>query len=382
MNPCSLFAWSIGCFPAMKTAICLLCLLAGLGVEISFAQDIPGSEETLPLIWEQIAAQPDDVGIGCVPLNLPANTVLYNADEAFPLASVSKLLIFLEYARQLYDGQISFDEMVDVATLARYNLPRTDRGAHDRFMAQYPPDVQEISLWELAHGMIQYSSNAASDYILDRLNPADWASLYEALSLTNTDFPHSLTMIPLLMNNHETGRATLDEVDSLSRAQGERYLDLYVENETWRQAEIEHRSGRGSQFPSWNVQAAILEQHTASGTVNDFLKVMRAIYTDDDALSERVKAQARLSLIWSKNAFISERYFEFGSKLGFYSGGTLALVAYGNPYGGDRVISAVFFRNIPRPMYNDMLESDAIGDFVHWMNFNGCRGLRERLPSD
>lgn len=368
----------------MKTTTFILLTLTALIFSggLTFAQDIPGSETTLPLIWEQIAAQPEDVGIGCVPLGTPANAVLYNADEAFPLASVTKLLLFIEYTRRLDSGEIGYDEMVNVAELNRYNLPRTDRGAHDRFMAQYPADIETISLWELAVGMIQYSSNAASDYMLDRMQPVNWDALYERLSMTNTDYPHSLTMIPLLMNNHETGRATLSDIGSLSVSRGERYLDLYVQNGAWRQAEIEHRSGRGSQFPAWNVQAAVLDQITAAGSVNDFLNVMRAIYTDNGALPARVRTQTRLAMIWSENSFINEHYFEYGSKLGFYSGGTLALVAYGYPYGGERVITAVFFRNIPRRMYNDLLEEDAIGDFAHWMNFNGCRGLRAQLPSE
>jgi D-alanyl-D-alanine carboxypeptidase len=368
----------------MKTTKLLFLSLATLLLSVSlvYAQDVPGGKDSASLLLEQVAQQPDDAAIGCVPLRSPANAVLYNADQGFPLASVSKLLIFIEYTRRLETGEIGYDEMVDVATLDRYNLPRTDRGAHDRFMAQYPAGVEQISLWELAFGMMQFSSNAASDYLLDRLAPINWDSLYAMLSVENTDYPHSLTMIPLLMNNHETGKATLDEIDSLSRSQGERYLDLYVQNEAWRQAEIEHRSGRGSQFPAWNVQTAILEQYTASGTVNDFLNVLRAIYTDDGALPERVKTQTRLSLIWSENEFITQRYFEYGSKLGFYSGGTLTLVAYGNPFGGMPVISVVFLRNIPRRAYSELLEEDAIGDFVHWMNFNGCRGLRDLLPAD
>jgi len=348
----------------------LLYLTTGLA-----AQDEPN----LSTLWEQIGAQPDDFSLGCVPLNDQANTFLYNADEPFPLASITKLLIFIEYARRLDAGIITFAEMVDVETLDRYNLPRTDRGAHDRFMGQYGANVQEITLWELALGMVQYSSNAASDYILDFLDPVDWQSLYQTLSLTDTDYPHSLTLIPLLMNNHETGRTTLRNLDSLSIAQGESYLDLYVQDETWREAEIEYRSGRGSQFPEWDMQAAIL-QHTATGTVNDFLNILRAVYGENDALSDNVRSLARLALLWRDNAYISEWYLEYGSKLGFYSGGTLTLIAYGYPYDGQPVMSAIFFRNIPRSVYNEMVEQDAIGIFAHWLNFNGCMGLSDAMP--
>ncbi|MBL8133870.1 MAG: serine hydrolase [Anaerolineae bacterium] len=360
-----------------------LALLA-LGAATALAQDETEDsdvESSLALIWELVSDQPQDVGIGCVPLNEPDRAVFYNADEPFPLASVSKLLIFIEYARRVDIGEISWSETVDVAVLDRYNLPRTDRGAHDRFMTQYPPDIQQIYLSELAIGMMQYSSNAASDYLLDRLAPVDWASLYRSLSISHTDPPHSLTMIPLLMNNHETGKAGLRDIPSLSIETGERLLDLYVSDEAWREDEIEYRSGRGSQFPIWSIQAAILEADTASGTVRDFLSILRLLYTPGvtNGLSENVKAATRSALRWIGNPYIDERYAAYGSKLGFYSGGTLTLVAYGDPLLGDPVLSAVFFRDIPRRTYNFLLEEDAIGHLAHWMNFNGCAGLADAI---
>ncbi|MBE0690713.1 MAG: serine hydrolase [Anaerolineae bacterium] len=345
-----------------------------------------GATAALALLWEQADVQPDDFGIACVPLDNPAGAYLYNAYSPFPLASVTKILIFIAYAERLEAGRISLDERVDTSRLALYNLPRTDRGAHDRFMSIYPQGTTSISLWDLAAtGMIQYSSNAASDYLLDRLYPTDWDALYTSLALTDTRYPNSLTMIPLLMNNHETGKATLDDLEDLTAAEGERYLDLYVQNGLWRQAEIDYRSGRGSgsQFPEWDVQAAILEQHTATGTVADWVKVMEAIYNQDEdgPLSYSVKAMMRAALRWHENDFINENYAEYGSKLGFYSGGVLALVAYGRPIGGSPVISVAFFRNVPRRTYNQMVREDSIGDLAHWMNFNACAGLAETIDS-
>lgn len=371
----------------MKTWLLTLLLLLILGAGIAHGQgddddddDDLTVDDPLVLLWDQVERQPSDFSVGCVPLNAPANAVFYDAGVPFPLASLTKLLIFIEFARRVDSGAISAFESVQVTTLERYNLPRTDRGAHDRYMSIYPPNVRVVSLWELASiGMIQYSSNAASDYLLDRLAPIDWRSLYRSLGMNNTDFPHSLTMIPLLMNNHLTGEIEMGDLDSLSIEQGEAYLDAYIEDAAWRQAEIEHRSGRGSQFPDWEVQSAFLEQITANGTVADFLRVMTVIYGDSPNLTDGVKDLVRLALRWQENSFINETYNEYGSKLGFYSGGTLTLVAYGYPVDGEPVISAVFMRNIPRQMYNLMVWNDAVGDLAHWMNFNACNGLREAI---
>lgn len=344
-------------------------------------QNIVTLPENLALIWEQIAAQPDDFGTACMPLQNPGQTVLYNG-AAFPLASVSKLLIFLEYARRVDSGLIPLDETISVAQLERYNLPRTDRGAHDRFIASYPTTPTILPLWEVAtQGMIQYSSNAASDYLLDRMAPIDWEALYMLLGISATSYPNSLTMIPLMMNNHETGMATMQTIADLSAEQGETFLDLYVDDDTWRQAEIAYRSQGRRSFPAWDVQSAILQAHTATGNVNDFRIIMRAIYDTVSPLSENVRYMARTAMQWRNSDFVDQNYAEYGSKLGYYSGGVLTLVAYGKPYAGSPVITVIFFRNIPQVIHRDLLREDSIGDLAHWMILNGCSGLRDLITS-
>ncbi len=178
-----------------------------------YAQEAPGTSPALEPLWNQVYAQPQDFSVACMPLGDPSGAVTYQPLEAFPLISVSKLLIFIEYARRVDAGQIELDEMVNVSTLNRYDLPRTDTGAHERFLERYPPETRSISLWEVAAlGMIQDSSNAAADYLLERLEPVDWDSLYAMLNVTDTGYPHSLNIIPLLMNNHETGLPALVDV--------------------------------------------------------------------------------------------------------------------------------------------------------------------------
>jgi hypothetical protein len=314
-----------------------------------------------------------------MPLGNRNAITLYNATEPFPLASVSKLLIFIEFARRVDAGTLSLDELVEVETLNRYDLPRTNRNAHERFLEQYPPDTQSIRLWDIAAtGMMQYSSNAAADFLLERLGYIDWTSLYQRLNLNGTGYPHSMSMIPLLMTNHETGQATAADVESLSITQGEALFERYVQDAEWRQLELAYRAGRRS-FPAWNVQAAILQQHTVTGTTYDFLNVLTAVYDLGGPLSENTKQMVRAALKWNDNEFIDSAYLEYGSKLGYYSGGTLALVAYGHLYTGHPVISAVFMRNIPRRVYSELLEQDAIGDLAHWMNLNECAGLLEPI---
>jgi hypothetical protein len=366
---------------------------AVMSVNPGIAQIPDPLPEGVVAILNQASEQPDDFAVACQLINNPDRVISYNADERFPLASVAKLLIFIEFAIRADNGQISRSEQVSVAVLESYNLPGTDRGAHDRFMSRYTPGTVTIPIGELAtDGMMQYSSNAAADFLLDRMLPIDWERLYGLLGVQMTDQPHALTAIPLMMNNHLDGMATMQSVPDVSLAQGKSYLRSYLFTATWRAAEIAHRTtqttgssrgqggGSSRNWPEWDVQAAVLQQHTAIGTATDFLAVLNSIYGTKPGLSARVRTIVREALRWNNNSYINDNYVEFGSKLGFYSGGTLTLIAYGEPLNGQPVISATFLRNIPREVYFDLVREDAIGDFAHWLNFTGCRDLNDLLP--
>lgn len=360
----------------------IVLMLVVVSAAPALAQQPIDLNTNLSVLWDHLRDHPEDFSAACMPLDAPGSMVLYNATERFPLASVTKLLIFIEYAQRVDAGAISATEMVDLDVLNHYDLTRTDASAHRRFLNLYPAETQAISLLDIAYtGMMQYSSNAAADYVLDRLRPVDWVSLYEALNITSTDYPHSLSVIALLMNNHETGETTLEDIPSLSVAQGEALYDRYLYDLAWRAAEIAYREERRRAFPQWEVQSAVLQDVTATGTVSDFLNVMAAIYGQGGPLSESVKAMTRAALRWRNNDLLDSNYIEYGSKLGFYSGGTLALVAYGLPYGGQPVISAAFMRNIPRQEYNTMRRQDSIGFLAHWMNFNACDELLDTIQS-
>ncbi len=366
---------------SVKRLAWFLIFLMG-GVPLVSAQQPVNITLNLEPMWDEIHAQPDDFGVACMPLDDPGSLKLFHADEPFPMASVAKLLIFLEYARQVETGQIGLDEQVPLEILNSYDLPGTNRGAHDQFLALYPADATSISLYDLAAtGMLQYSSNAAADYLLDRLSPVNWDDLYGLLGLYQTDPPHSMSAVALLMSNHETGQPRLAEVPSLTIAEGEALFDRYLSDPGWRAAELDYRTARRRTFPNWDVQAAILDQLSAHSTARDLLKVLAAVYRPQSMLSGQVRSMTRAALQFHGYSLIDSLYIEYGSKLGSYSGGLLALAAYGYPLNGEPVISVTFLRNIPRGNYSRLLRDDSIGYFAHWMNLNACAGLLEGINS-
>lgn len=361
----------------------LVCLIVLTGVLPALAQQPYEENEALALLWDEVHAQPADFSVACMPLATPSRTVLYNSTEAFPLASVYKLLIFVEYARQVAAGIIPTDEMVPIEVLNLYDVPRSNAGAHQQFLAEYPADVTALSLWDVAaNGMIQYSSNAASDYVLARLGAVDWGALYWSLGVTGTGYPLPFGVVAMLMDNHETGPVTIAGIPSLSVAEAATRFERFVLDPDWRAEEIAYRASRDQARGDWAAQALVLQRFTVTGTTQDFLNVLDSIYDQGGPLSENTKQMVRWALLWQDNGYVNNLYREYGSKLGYYVGGTLTLVAYGLPHEGVPVISVTFLRNVSRPMYRDMRELDSIGELAHWMNHNACEGLLDAIYGD
>ncbi|GIO09907.1 D-alanyl-D-alanine carboxypeptidase [Brevibacillus reuszeri] len=94
----------------------------------------------------------------------------YNSNRAMTLASTSKLVIALEYAKQAAKGKINPSKKVSLDDLALFYVPGSDGNAHEAWLKDIETRqvVQngKVSLQEVAKGMIKFSSNANSEYLL------------------------------------------------------------------------------------------------------------------------------------------------------------------------------------------------------------------------
>ncbi|MET3210500.1 UNVERIFIED_CONTAM: D-alanyl-D-alanine carboxypeptidase [Paenibacillus sp. PvR008] len=94
-------------------------------------------------------------------------------NRMMPLASTVKTVIAVEYAKQAAAGTINPDERIKLTALERFYLPRLDGGAHPAWLKDMEAKGRlkngTVSLREVAKGMIRFSSNANTEYIMDRL---------------------------------------------------------------------------------------------------------------------------------------------------------------------------------------------------------------------
>lgn len=87
--------------------------------------------------------------------------------EPLPLASTVKIIVAIAYAQQAADGHINPQQQVRLRELETFYIPKTDGGAHEAWLAQLNLNGKEsVPLSEVAKGMITYSSNANTDYLM------------------------------------------------------------------------------------------------------------------------------------------------------------------------------------------------------------------------
>jgi beta-lactamase class A len=88
----------------------------------------------------------------------PQQLVSLNPDLLFPAASLAKVPILIEVARQVEQGMLSWH--------TRYTLPASVRVPSSGVIADLSPDLQP-TLRDLAHLMITISDNTAANMLLD-----------------------------------------------------------------------------------------------------------------------------------------------------------------------------------------------------------------------
>jgi len=81
-----------------------------------------------------------------------------NENVKLPLASMAKIVIAVEFAKQVSEGKISRDEQISLQELEKYYVKNTDGGAHPDWLedaeARKLVKNGQIALEEVAKGMI------------------------------------------------------------------------------------------------------------------------------------------------------------------------------------------------------------------------------------
>lgn len=332
-----------------------LCLV-GTALTVS-AQ--PNRNAAVESVLDYIVQNRNEVGIACFPIGNPGAGVYLNADERFPLASVSKILVLAEYARRAAEGQLDPLERVRLADVDAYWLPRTDGNRHQAWLEETPTRDGTVPLSEIARAMMYYSSNAATDYLAERFGRAAFVDLYARLNIRDIDYPTNWIGLFLALENHQDGVRSVEDFDAaFFEAESDRLTRLYVDDPAWRLAERANRASQARGFiANGEEQNAFFEQFGAQGTPRAVARLMGAIFSGE-LISERVSAIMRDVMDWEMDNPINRADFNMLATKGGSLPGILTGAWFAAPRGSledaqprQPTALAVFYRGMPIAQY-------------------------------
>ncbi|EON73620.1 serine hydrolase [Lysinibacillus sphaericus] len=118
--------------------------------------DIIKLMEKNPEMWSMSVIQNDN------------EIITYNKDKIIPLASTVKILYAVAFINAVRNKFLNPDELVPVKEVDSLYLKNTDGNAHNLWK-ENEHIGSEVTLKEIAKGMMKYSSNACTDFIYYRL---------------------------------------------------------------------------------------------------------------------------------------------------------------------------------------------------------------------
>lgn len=126
-------------------------------------------------ILQLIKQKAVDKTIGVIMQYNDERVVTINEHEPLPLASTSKVMIAVTYAELAAKGDIDPQTRISLEEIERYNVPKTDGGAFNRWLSTLNTEDNKVTLQEIVSGMIAEGANANADFLmtyigLDRIN--------------------------------------------------------------------------------------------------------------------------------------------------------------------------------------------------------------------
>ena len=264
--------------------------------------------------------------------------ITYQSDVVRPLASTVKILIGVEYAMQIDAGVLNKNRSVALDDLNHYYYKNTDGNAHENWLKTMDSEGKvknnEVTLHEVAKGMVTYSSNANTDYLIDLLGISAINARAKFLGLTQHEEVYpigSALLIPKEINSASMKKEQL--IQKLEDMPMEEYRTL-AEKLSKQMKERTIKIEEVKFDLSMNVQR-VWSDRLIGASANDYGKLLAIISNDE--LPGEAAATVRDLLEWPMqyNEQNSERFVHLGAK-----GGSTAFVLndamYAEDHNGDK----------------------------------------------
>ena len=338
--------------------------------DVSLSQ-IP--EEARPAV-EYMLANPGHVGLAAFEAGRETEGLYLNADNPLPLASVVKVIHLVAYANAVELGELDPAAVVPLSELERYYLPNSDLGSHPRAIAALVADDRvfgqppSILLEDVPRMMMEYSSNAATDYLHMLLGQERIEATALALGMTHHTAPCPFLGQFLLMGSRDEGLAPILDLIENPQQYSRSVMALteqYSEDDAYREGSLAWQ-GRNRR-PSIEAQKLFSGQLNAHGSARDYANLMARIALNAIGPWEE-SVRVRRYMEWPTHFPVNQERLAW---LGYKGGslpGVLTVVYYAQPWDTVQpVVVALFFHDLPTDVYRQWRRNLPHDELARWL---------------
>ena len=347
-------------------------------------------EEARPAL-DRLLGDPSTVGLAAYRISQEPDGVFLNADAPMPLASVVKVMHLIAYANAVEAGELNPLETVYLDDLDRFYY-RMDQRAHRNALLGLEEDGRifgeppALILDEVVHMMVEYSSNAATDYLHIRLGQERIEQTALDLGLTSQTAPCPFAGQFMIMASHTrpevSDQAALHFYTKNIERYGEDIMQLtaaFSEDEAFHDEALTWR--QSARRPELLTQAEFSEQFNARGSAAEYAALMARVALNDMG-SPDSSFMVRRHLEWPMQYVENQELF---SNVAFKGGalpGILTTLYYAYPYGESTpIVVALFYHDLDNDTYQQWRTSLAHDEFARWLLYepSAILALRELI---
>ncbi|MCB9420657.1 MAG: serine hydrolase [Ardenticatenaceae bacterium] len=329
----------------------------------------------------QLLTEPGLVGLAAYRVGQEADGAYLNADVPMPLASVVKVIDLVAYAEAVAAGQLDPTTTVALADLEVYYLPNLDLNAHPKAVANLENngrvfgDPPSILLDEVPGMMIEFSSNAATDYLHMLLGQTVIEETAVSLNLASQAAPCPWVGQFLAMGNHtralESDEIAIQNYINDPASYGHEVMlltEAFSTDPDFRQTAIDWR--QETRRPNGQTQRLFSDTLNAQGSTRDYAGLMARIALNGLSNGDS-SFIARRYLEWVMRFTVNQELF---SNLGYKGGslpGILTTVYYAYPIGEDTpVVVALFYRGLNGRTYQQWRDNLTYDELARWLLYD------------
>ncbi|MEM0542913.1 serine hydrolase [Flavobacterium sp. j3] len=269
---------------------------------------------------------------------------IQNPYKNMPLASTVKIIIAIEYACQVKNEIINPNEEVDLNDINKYYIKNTDGDSHLKWIKSVSKKVfnNKITIREIAKGMMKYSSNANTEWLIEKLGVNKINSRIKILKLKSHSSIYYFVSALFVANDTYPklkGKELTSQMKILSK---EKYIE--ISNSIHNKLKVDTTYKKKLVNLRMDIQK-VWSDNLPSSTVSDYVSIMEKINSRNyfDAITQKHLEEVMEYIL--ENPKNEERIEHIGMK-----GGSTAFVLtkalYSTDNKGNKTELAYFFNNL------------------------------------